>query len=45
MTARQAAKILKGEAEPKNMPIEYLKNTKLTLNHEIIEKLRFTTPK
>lgn len=38
-TARQADKILKGEEKPENMPIEYLKKSKFTLNNEIIEKL------
>lgn len=39
MTAHQAEKILKGEEKPENMPIEYLKKSKFTLNNEIIEKL------
>ncbi|MDR0404618.1 MAG: ABC transporter substrate-binding protein [Oscillospiraceae bacterium] len=39
MTARQASKILKGEARPENMSIEYLKDFKITLNHELIKKL------
>lgn len=45
MTARQAVKILKDEAKPETMPIEYLKDTKLTLNHEIIEKLQIKIPR
>ncbi|MDQ5984282.1 MAG: ABC transporter substrate-binding protein [Eubacteriales bacterium SKADARSKE-1] len=44
MTARQAVKILKGETKPENMPIEYLKNTKFILNHEIAEKLGIKIP-
>jgi putative ABC transport system substrate-binding protein len=39
LTARQADKILKGEKNPRDMPIEYLTDTKLTLNYEIIKKL------
>lgn len=39
MTAHQAAKILKGESKPENMPVEYLKGTKLNLNREIVKKL------
>lgn len=38
MTANQADKILKGE-NPGNIPIQYLQNSKLNLNHEILKKL------
>ncbi len=44
LTARQTVKILKGEEKPENIPIEYLKGTKLTLNNEIIEKLKIKIP-
>jgi len=44
ITARQAADILEGKKKPENMPIEYLKDTKLTLNYEIIEKLKIKIP-
>lgn len=43
-TAQQATKILNGEANPENMPIEYLTDTKLNLNYEVIEKLGITVP-
>ncbi len=39
LTAQQAEKILKGESTPKDMPVQYLKDTKLSLNQEIIQKL------
>lgn len=38
MTAHQADKILKGES-PGIIPIQYLQNSKLNLNHEILKKL------
>lgn len=38
-TARQADKILKGEALPKDIPIEYLEEAKLTLNDKLIKEL------
>lgn len=44
ITARQAAKILNGETKPEFMPIEYLNNSKLTLNNEIIKKLEIKVP-
>lgn len=37
LTAQQAEKILKGESNPKDMPVQYLKDTKLSLNQEIIQ--------
>ncbi len=41
MTAKMAAKILKGEAKPEDMPVEYLEaaECKLSVNEEIAEKL------
>lgn len=42
LTARQAVKILNGEATPENMPIEYLNTPKLILNNETAEKLGIT---
>lgn len=41
MTAKMAAKILKGEAKPEDMPIEYLEaaECKLSVNKETAEKL------
>jgi len=44
ITARQAVEILEGKSEPKNMPIEYLKDIKLTLNKEIIKELSIKIP-
>ncbi len=44
MTARQAARILKAEATPETMPIEFLQDTKLTLNQELIKKLGIKVP-
>ena len=38
MTAHQADKILKGE-NPGNIPIQYLQDSKLNLNNEILKKL------
>ena len=39
ITAKQAIKILKNESNPQNMPIEYLQNAELVLNHEVIKKM------
>ena len=44
LTAQQAVKILKGESNPENMPIEYLKDAKLSLNQDIIRKLGIKVP-
>ncbi len=44
LTAQQAVKILKGESKPENMPIQYLKDAKLSLNQEIIKKLGIKVP-
>lgn len=44
-TAAQAVKILKGEAKPADMPIEYLENVNLTINKEVADKLGITIPK
>jgi putative ABC transport system substrate-binding protein len=44
MTARQAAKILKGEAKPEDMPVEYLEDAKLNLSQELIKKLGIKVP-
>jgi putative ABC transport system substrate-binding protein len=44
LTAHQAKKILTGETKPQDMPIEYLNDTKLTLNYEVIEKLGLKIP-
>lgn len=46
LAGEQAAKILKGEAEPKDMPIEYLGKDKTTLmiNKKTAEKLNITIP-
>ncbi|MCF0155478.1 MAG: ABC transporter substrate-binding protein [Veillonella sp.] len=43
-TALMAAKILKGEAKPADMPIEVQKEFKLTLNKEQAAKLGITVP-
>lgn len=41
LSAKMAAKILRGEAKPQDMPIEYLKvsECKLSVNEEVAEKL------
>ena len=44
MTARQADKILKG-TKIKDIPVEYLENSQLTLNNEVIKKLNLKIPK
>ena len=38
-TAKQAVKILNGEAEPATMPIEYLETCTLTVNEDMAQKL------
>lgn len=43
-TAAQAVKILKGEAKPADMPIEYQENVKLTINKDVAAKLGITIP-
>ena len=44
INARQADQILKGVQKPENMPIEYSKNSKLSLNYDIIKKLNLRNP-
>lgn len=39
ITAEQAKRILINKDGPKNMPIEYIKNAKITLNKEVLSKL------
>lgn len=39
LTAKQAIKILNKKSIPQDMPIEYIKNSKLVLNEEMIKKL------
>ena len=43
-TAAQAVKILKGEAEPKDMPIEYQENADLIINEDTAKELGITIP-
>lgn len=43
-TAKQAVKILNGEAEPATMPIEYLETCSLTVNEDMAQKLGITIP-
>ncbi|MEG2144451.1 MAG: ABC transporter substrate binding protein, partial [Oscillospiraceae bacterium] len=43
-TAKMAVKILKGEAEPKNMPVEYLEDTVIYLNQVTADKLGIALP-
>ncbi|MEG1942544.1 MAG: ABC transporter substrate-binding protein [Angelakisella sp.] len=43
-TAAMAVKILKGEAKPADMPIEYLQNTQLFVNTDTAEALKLTIP-
>ncbi len=44
LTANQAVRILKGEAKPDDMPIEYSKNCELEINKEVAQKLGITFP-
>lgn len=44
ITAHQADQILKGKKSPADIPIEFLKNSKLNLNYEIINKLNLKVP-
>ena len=39
-----AIKILTGEAEPANIPIEYLENVELTINEDVAAELGITIP-
>lgn len=39
IAAKQAVEIIEGKNTPQNMPIEYLKESKLNLNYELIKKL------
>ncbi|MEG1621208.1 MAG: ABC transporter substrate-binding protein [Oscillospiraceae bacterium] len=41
-TGKQAAKILRGEAKPADMPIEYIEETNLTIDLDRAEKLGIT---
>ncbi len=43
-TAAQAVKILKGEAEPATMPIEYLETCNLTINEDMAKKIGISIP-
>lgn len=43
-TAAQAVKILEGEAEPKDMPIEYQENADLIINEDTAKELGITIP-
>ena len=44
ISAHQADKILREKKSPSDIPIEFLKNSKLNLNHEIINKLNLKIP-
>ena len=44
LTANQAVKILKGEAKPADMPIEYIQNPVLEINTNAAKKLNITIP-
>ncbi|WP_444659717.1 ABC transporter substrate binding protein [Caproiciproducens sp. R2] len=44
LTAKQAVKILKDDAKPADMPIEYSTNCDLTINKEVAEKIGVTIP-
>ena len=39
-----AAKILRGEAKPQDMPIEYLSTCDLTVNNEVAEAIGIIIP-
>lgn len=43
ITANQAKKILTKQDKPENMPIEYIKNSKLAINEEVLAKLNLST--
>ncbi len=43
-TARQAVRILKGEAKPENMAIEYINEPKLVINYEVANQLGIVIP-
>lgn len=45
LTAIQAVDILKNGKQPHDMPIRYLNENKLTLNLEVIRKLKISVPK
>lgn len=44
LTSKQAAKILKGESKPADMPIEYLQNLSLQINTNAAQKLGIVIP-
>ncbi len=44
LTSKQAVKILRGEAEPASMPIEYLQTPTLSINTNAAEKLGIIIP-
>ena len=44
LTSKQAAKILRGEAKPASMPIEYLQTPTLSINTNAAEKLGIIIP-
>ena len=43
-TARQAVRILKGEAKSENMAIEYINEPKLVINYEVANQLGIVIP-
>ena len=43
-TARQSVRILKGEAKPENMAIEYINEPKLVINYEVANQLGIVIP-
>ena len=44
IAASQAVKILSGVEKIENMPVEYIKDAKLNLNHEILDSLKIQIP-
>ena len=44
LTSKQAARILKGESKPADMPIEYLQNLSLKINTNVAQKLGIVIP-
>lgn len=44
LTAKQAIEILENNKKPEDIPIEYLKEVKLTLNDEVMKKLGIKIP-
>ena len=44
IAASQAGKILSGVEKIEEMPVQYIKDAKLNLNHEILDSLKIRIP-